>query len=122
MIIYGVALLAACYVVGQIMGEFLGKALGIEANVGGVGFAMLLLIVLNDWFSRKMPLAVETGNGISFWSHMYLPVIVAMSATQNVRIALSSGWVALLAGVVPVLVCFAVIPLFSKIAHLQKEA
>ena len=110
MTIYGVALLAACYVVGQLAGEFLGKMLGIEANVGGVGFAMLLLIVLNDWLSKKSPLAPDTvtpsrdeaigiKGGISFWSQMYIPVIVAMSATQNVQKALSSGVVALCAGI-----------------------
>ena len=48
MIIYGVALLAFCYVVGQILGEFLGKLIGVNANVGGVSFAMLLLILLID--------------------------------------------------------------------------
>ena len=42
MTIYGVALLAFCYVTGQIFGEFLGKTLGVEANVGGVGFANTL--------------------------------------------------------------------------------
>jgi malonate transporter MadL subunit len=116
MTIYGVALLAACYVIGQIVGEFLGKMLGIEANVGGVGFAMLLLIFLNDWFSKKSPLTSSTEGGISFWSQMYIPVIVAMSATQNVQKALSSGWVALFAGIVPVLVCGAMIPLLAKLS------
>lgn len=115
MTIYGVALLAACYVIGQIIGELLGKSLGIEANVGGVGFAMLLLIVLNDWFSKKSPLTPDTEGGVSFWSQMYIPVIVAMSATQNVQKALSSGGVALFAGIVPVLVCGAMIPLLVKL-------
>jgi malonate transporter MadL subunit len=115
MTIYGVSLLAACYVVGQIIGELLGKSLGIDANVGGVGFAMLLLIFMNDWFSKKATLAKDTEGGISFWSQMYLPVIVAMSATQNVKVALSSGFVALAAGIVPVVICFAMIPLLSKL-------
>ncbi len=119
MTIYGVALLAACYVIGQIIGELLGKNLGIEANVGGVGFAMLLLIVLNDWFSKKSPLAPDTEGGVSFWSQMYIPVIVAMSATQNVQKALSSGGVALCAGIVPVLVCGAMIPLLAKLTNNQ---
>lgn len=114
MTIYGVTLLAFCYVCGQLLGELCGKMLGIDANVGGVGFAMLLLILCNDWFSRKAPLASGTEAGISFWSQMYLPVIVAMSATQNVRVAFSSGWVALLAGIAPVLLCFAAIPLISR--------
>ncbi len=47
MIIYGVGILAFCYVVGQIFGEFIGKLIGVDANVGGVGFAMILLIQLH---------------------------------------------------------------------------
>lgn len=38
MVIYGVGLLAFCFLVGQFIGESLGRILGIEANVGGVGF------------------------------------------------------------------------------------
>ena len=45
MIIYGVALLSACLVAGMLVGEYLGVLLGVEANVGGVGIAMLLLVV-----------------------------------------------------------------------------
>ncbi|MCC6279818.1 MAG: malonate transporter subunit MadL [Saprospiraceae bacterium] len=122
MTIYGVALLAGCYLAGQILGELLGESMGIEANVGGVGFAMLLLIFLHDFSSKKAPLATETERGITFWSNMYIPVIVAMSATQNVRIALSSGWVALLAGIVPVLVCFAAIPVLAAFSKNKKAA
>ena len=51
-----------------------------------------------------------------FWSKMYIPVIVAMSATQNVSAALSGGWIALLAGVVPVVICFMLMPVFSKMS------
>ena len=42
MTIYGVALLAACTVLGVFLGEALGAALHVKANVGGVGIAMLL--------------------------------------------------------------------------------
>jgi malonate transporter MadL subunit len=119
MTIYGVALLAACYVVGQLIGELLGKMLGIEANVGGVGFAMLLLIFLNDWFAKTKSLTPDTEGGISFWSQMYIPVIVAMSATQNVKVALSSGFIALAAGILPVALCFSMIPLLAKLTKTQ---
>jgi malonate transporter MadL subunit len=43
MIIYGVALLSGCLLVGMLTGEVLGVVLGVSANVGGVGIAMLLL-------------------------------------------------------------------------------
>jgi malonate transporter MadL subunit len=113
MIIYGVALLAFCYVAGQILGEFLGKLIGVNANVGGVGFAMLLLMLLLDWCKRKKYLDTTTGNGINFWSQMYIPIIVAMAATQNVKAAVSSGLIAIFAGIIPALVCFFVIPFIS---------
>ena len=44
MIIYGTALLAVCHLLGIIIGDLLGHALGMQTNVGGVGIAMLLLI------------------------------------------------------------------------------
>ena len=116
MIIYGVAILAFCYVIGQLFGEFLGKAIGIDANVGGVGFAMLLLIILSDWFNKKNFLDRNTENGIMFWNQMYIPIVVAMSATQNVRVAVSSGFIAVLAGLVPIVICAITIPILAKLS------
>ena len=116
MIIYGVSLLAFCYVIGQLAGEFLGKLLGINANVGGVGFAMLLLVILNDWLVKKGYANTHTENGVRFWSQMYIPIIVAMSATQNVRVAVSSGFIALVAGIAPIVLCLLTMPYLSKLA------
>lgn len=115
MTIYGVAILAACYTTGQLFGEGLGKMMGIDANVGGVGFAMLLLILLTNWMQKRGFLNLETERGVGFWSNMYIPVIVAMSATQNVAAALSGGMLAILAGIIPTAVAFAMIPLLSKL-------
>jgi len=117
MIIYGVALLAFCYVVGQLMGEYLGLLIGVNANMGGVGFAMLLLVLINDWLHKKGYLDAITENGIQFWSQMYIPIIVAMAATQNVKVAVSSGFIALLAGIVPVIICIAIVPLLSRLSR-----
>ena len=119
MTIYGVAILAACYVTGQLFGEGLGKILGIDANVGGVGFAMLLLILLTNWMQKRQMLPIETERGVGFWSNMYIPVIVAMSATQNVRVAMSGGMLAVLVGIIPTAVAFAMIPLLSKLFTLK---
>jgi malonate transporter MadL subunit len=116
MIIRGVAILAGCFIIGQLIGETLGRLLHIDANVGGVGFAMLLLIVCNQWMEKNGLLTQDIEDGVMFWSKMYIPVIVAMSATQNVSAALSGGWIALLAGVVPVVICFMLMPIFSKIS------
>ncbi len=116
MIIRGVAILAGCYIIGQLIGETLGRILHIDANVGGVGFAMLLLILCNQWMEKNGLFTQDMEDGIMFWSKMYIPVIVAMSATQNVSAALSGGWIALLSGVIPVVVCFMLMPIFSKIS------
>lgn len=117
MVIYGVSFLGACYILGQLLGDFLAKWLGVQANVGGVGFAMLFLILAHDYFNKRKLFSVDAEKGIMFWSNMYIPVIVAMSATQNVVLAINSGFLAILAGSIPVFVCFALIPVLAKLAN-----
>ncbi|HAL42567.1 MAG TPA: malonate transporter, partial [Gammaproteobacteria bacterium] len=43
MVIYGVGILAASLLGGNALGNLIGQLMGIDANVGGVGIAMLLL-------------------------------------------------------------------------------
>ena len=114
MVIYGTALLAFCMLVGLVIGQMLGIALGVGKNVGGVGIAMLLLIVLSDWLRRRDRLPVPTQQGVVFWSSIYIPIVVAMAASQNVVKAASGGWLALVAGVTTVLVCLALVPVLSR--------
>ena len=114
--IYGVALLAGCYLAGQIIGQYLGVWLGIGGNVGGVGFGMLFLILLHSKMKNTGAFARQTTDGIMFWSSMYIPIIIAMSATQNVKAALSGGWVAVLAGILATSVCYFLVPLISKLS------
>lgn len=114
MVIYGVALLAFCYIVGVFLGDVLGATLGVKANVGGVGFAMLLLIILSNkgidagWLDKK------SQEGIAFWSAMYIPIVVAMSSIQNVVAAISGGAVAVLGGILGCVFGFALIPVLSR--------
>ena len=115
MLVRGVALLSGCYILGQLVGETLGRWLHIDANVGGVGFAMILLILAQNELAKRSLFNKEMEDGVVFWSKMYIPVIVAMSAIQNVHHALSSGLVALLAGIIPVSVCVLLMPLISKL-------
>ena len=115
MIIYGVALLSFCMLVGVFVGDLLGELIGAQANVGGVGIAMLLLIVLSNLTHREFRLAAPTEAGINFWSAMYIPIVVAMAAKQNVVAAVSSGWMAVIAGVAAVAVSFAMIPLLDRV-------
>lgn len=114
--IYGVAILAGCFLLGHIMGEALGLAFNLKGNLGGVGFGMLMLIFLNDYFKRKEMLMPETEKGILFWSSMYIPVVVAMSATQNVKAALSGGWVAILVAIFTTAACYSLVPVMAKMA------
>lgn len=116
MVIYGVTLLAFCYVIGQLTGDLLGKLLGIEANLGGVSFAMLLLILINDKLHKKGLLNKLTEDGLNFWSQMYIPIIVAMSAIQNVKVAVSSGMIAIAVGIIPVFICFLAVPFLAKLS------
>jgi malonate transporter MadL subunit len=112
--IYGVGILAACFLIGHILGDYLGKLFHLTGNLGGVGFAMLILVVGNDYFKRNNLIPAETENGILFWSTMYIPVVVAMSATQNVKAALSGGWVAILVGILATVACYLLIPIMNK--------
>ena len=114
--IYGVAILAACYLIGQLIGLYLGYWLGIGGNVGGVGFGMLLLIFMNGKMKDSMPRVNETKDGIYFWSAMYIPVVIAMAATLNVKAAVSGGWVAVLAGIVATTACYFIVPYLSRLA------
>jgi len=114
MIIYGVALLGVCLLVGVFLGELLGQIIGVKANVGGVGISMLLLIFLSHWRPIKEKLADGAASGVLFWNAMYIPIVVAMAAKQNVVGALSGGWLAILAGVAAVVLSFALVPILSK--------
>lgn len=115
MTINGVGLLAACYLAGQLVGELLGRVINTDANVGGVGFGMVLLIVLSDRMKKRNQLNTQMQQGILFWSSMYLPVIVAMSSTQNVMAAFSGGYIALLAGIIPTAAMFFLIPFLGRL-------
>ena len=115
MIIYGVAILAGCYLAGVLAGELLGWLMGVDANVGGVGIGMLLLIYATSKSSERLSLPPITESGITFWSAMYIPIVIAMAAKQNVVGAISSGWMAIIAGFLAVAASFALIPLLSKV-------
>jgi malonate transporter MadL subunit len=114
MIIYGVALLSACLLVGLYLGELLGQLLGVQANVGGVGIAMLLLVLASGSPRMRSLTTGAAGEGVKFWSAMYIPIVVAMAASQNVLAAASGGVLAVLAGVLAVLVSFALVPVLSR--------
>lgn len=120
MIIFGVAFLALCTLTGIFIGELLGKAIGVPANVGGVGIAMVLLILIGSYLKSRGLFSMESEQGVRFWSAVYIPIVVAMAAQQNVYGALSGGPMAILAGVAAVAISFALVPVLSRIG--QKKA
>lgn len=115
MVILGVALLSGSLLIGTFIGNLLGDVLGVDANVGGVGIAMILLILSTNMLARHGRLKPETSSGISFWSAMYIPIVVAMAATQNVVGAVTAGPVALVAGLVAVIISFALVPVLARV-------
>ncbi|MDM5198216.1 malonate transporter subunit MadL [Fictibacillus enclensis] len=122
MVIYGVALLAICTLVGAFVGDLLGIVLGVESNVGGVGVGMLLLVLIVDALKKKGKLELKSQEGLNFWSSMYIPIVVAMSAQQNVVAAVKGGPVAIIAGAGSVVISFLLVPVLSKIGQKQRNA
>lgn len=120
MVIYGVALLSISTLVGVYVGELLGKLLGVNANVGGVGIAILMLLLITDYLKKKNKLTLKSEEGLKFWSGMYIPIVVAMAAQQNVLAALKGGPVAILAAISAVAFSYALVPILSK-GNQQKE-
>jgi malonate transporter MadL subunit len=114
MVIYGVALLAGCMLAGVFIGDILGKLIGVQANVGGVGIAMLLLILLSDTIRKRGGMKPLTERGVLFWSAIYIPIVVAMAAKQNVIGAVRGGPAAILAGGLAVFLSYLLVPALSR--------
>ena len=119
--IFGVALLAACMFIGSFVGNVLGALIGLDSDVGGVGFAMILLLILTN--SKKVNKLLPEGyvKGINFWKEMFIPVIIAMSASQNVVSALDGGVLALVLGVGVVVIMLLLIPVFNMFSPKNNE-
>lgn len=117
MVLYGVAALALCMLVGMLVGEVLGVVVGVDANVGGVGFAMIMLVLVTDKLRRmgKFPPASE--QGVMFWSAMYIPIVIAMASTQNVVEALAGGPMAILAGLGALAAGAALVPVLARVGE-----
>jgi malonate transporter MadL subunit len=114
MIIYGTAILAACHLLGVYIGDLLGSLIGVKANVGGVGIAMMLLIAVRVYLHKRGLMPETTEAGVGFWAAMYIPVVVAMAAQQNVVAALKGGPVALISALGAVGLCACVIALINR--------
>lgn len=117
MIIYGTALLAVCYLLGDLIGKLLGALLGVDANVGGVAIAMILLIAGKEVLAKRNLLPQVTQFGVLYWAGMYIPIVVAMSAGQNVVAAMSGGMVAVLVSAVSLIITVLAVRWLNKLSN-----
>ncbi len=122
MIIYGTALLAVCHLLGIFLGDLLGQAMGVKTNVGGVGIAMLLLIFARLYLLQTDKLPKLTELGVEYWGALYIPVVVAMAAQQDMVSALRGGPVALLSALGAVIVSACVIAALNRTERPQAAA
>ncbi|HCA5338463.1 malonate transporter subunit MadL [Acinetobacter baumannii] len=116
MIIYGTAILAICHLLGDYLGNTLGMVLGVKANVGGVAISMILLILSKELLAKKGYLPQITQFGVLYWSGMYIPIVVAMSAGQNVVAALSGGMLGLIVSIASLIGTVLVIRYLNRIS------
>ena len=116
MIIYGTAILAICHLLGDYLGNTLGMVLGVKANVGGVAISMILLILSKELLAKKGYLPQVTQYGVLYWSGMYIPIVVAMSAGQNVVAALSGGMLGLIVSIASLIGTVLVIRYLNRIS------
>lgn len=108
--------------VGFFLGNLLGAALGLSGDVGGVGFAMVLMIAYCAILEKKgKRLHPETEKGIATISSLYIPVVVAMSMNQNVYAAVTNGLVPIAAGALATFGSLLLVPLISKLGNASKE-
>ena len=120
MIIYGTALLALCHLVGIFLGDLLGQLLGVKTNVGGVGIAMLLLIFARLYMEKTDRLPKLTELGVEYWGALYIPVVVAMAAQQDMVAALRGGPVAVISAIGAVAACACVIAAINRAERAPK--
>ncbi|WP_423821231.1 malonate transporter subunit MadL [Salinisphaera sp. SPP-AMP-43] len=115
MVIYGVALLVACLLIGKSVGELIGLTIGVDSDVGGVGIAMLILVFVVYRLQEAGCLALSSRRGVEFWSSLYIPIVVAMAASQNVLGAVTGGPLAIVGGLIVVAVSFALVPVIARL-------
>ena len=121
-VIIGVALLAACTLVGAVAGDALGTAVGVKANVGGVGIAMILLIAGRLWLLRRGLLSGGIRLGVELWGALYIPIVVAMAAQQNVAAAVRGGPLVIIVAIVTTALCFLCVALIGRAAGFRPSA
>ena len=119
--IYSLVTLAACMLLGKYIGTLFGALVGIDADVGGVGFAIILLMLVTNSSKLSFTKRQDFVQGMNFWKKMYIPVVVAMAAAQNVHRMLTSGMVAIVGGIASVAFPFLLLYLLHKREERREE-
>lgn len=119
--IYSFVTLALCMLLGKYIGTCLGALVGINADVGGVGFAILLLLFVGNCKLFSFTKRKDFQDGMNFWKKMYIPVVVAMAAAQNVYRMLTSGMVAIVGGIASVAFPFLLLYILHKREERRKN-
>lgn len=112
--IYSLVTIALCMLLGKYIGTLLGTLVGIGADVGGVGFAILLMLLVTNCKKFTFTQRQDFIQGMNFWKKMYIPVVVAMAASQNMYRMLTSGMVAIVGGAAAVAFPFFLLYLIHK--------
>lgn len=68
--IYGTGLPSLCLLAGLMAGRMIGAALGVDADVGGVGIAMILPVFGSDTLRSRGLMKAPTEGGIAFRGQM----------------------------------------------------
>ncbi len=103
-----------CLLTGLTVGQLIGAALGVDADIGGVGIPLILLILGSDALQSRGLMKAPMESGIVFWGQMYVPIVVAMAASQNVCGVLSGGLMAILAALTAVAASFVLVAVLAK--------
>ena len=119
--IYSLVTLALCMLLGKYIGTCFGTLVGIHADVGGVGFAILLLLFVGNCPKFRFTKKQEFIQAMNFWKRMYIPVVVAMAASQNVYRMLTSGMVAIVGGAAAVAFPFLLLYILHKREERRKN-
>ena len=101
--IFGTCIISFSMLFGYLIGNTIGALLHIDVNVGGGGFSIIIFLIIIEHLKKRNLLTEKLQTSFNFWRGMYIPVVVAMAASQDVFNAISKGLIAVLAGSVPVL-------------------
>jgi malonate transporter MadL subunit len=86
-----------------------------QIAIGLLCIAMLLLVLASGSAALRPLFSGAAASGIRFWSAIYIPIVVAMAASQNVVAAVDGGLLAMVAACLAVALGYALVPLLTRL-------